>query len=153
MESMSRLLPLMIKAAGPNEEILESACFAAWDLAVGQATSRISAPVSLSGKLLTVATLDQRWKKQLEALTDQVLFRLNSTLGQPLVARIQVVVDSAWVEEKRRSLPTLLPPQPLPPPDPDLLDVANTIEDPKLRDQYLRTATRYLNHPSRDSKR
>lgn len=146
MEEISRLLPLMIKATGQQENISESACFVAWDLAVGTSNARISAPVQLSNKTLVIATIDATWCKQLEIMAGQILFRLNALLGAPLVTRIHITVNPQWVNQQRQTAEP--PPEnPLPPPDTELTTVAEHISDASLREQFLRTATRCLNHP------
>jgi predicted nucleic acid-binding Zn ribbon protein len=152
MEGIAKLLPLMVKAGGGQEDVLEGACFAAWTIAVGGATARFSRPVSLSGKTLTVAASDAQWRKQLEALAGQILFKLNATLGQPTVTRIHVIVDAKFVKLQHPSAPK--PPKLKPAAvDPEIVAGANEIADPKLREQFLRTVARCVerqsdNHPS-----
>ncbi|MBX7221834.1 MAG: DUF721 domain-containing protein [Blastocatellia bacterium] len=146
MDEISRMLPLMLRAAGQQEELTERATFVAWDLAVGQTNHRFSAPVQLSGKTLVVATLDEQWKKQFENLAGKIIFKLNGYLGSPLVTRIHMTIDPKWVQEKR-TVKATPPPAPLPK-DEQLDAAAQQISNEVLRQQFLRTALRCLErHP------
>lgn len=142
MDSISRLIPAILKASGGEERMLESACVSAWNLAVGEATLRGSRPVALNGKTLTVAAVDAQWKRQLENLAPQILFKLNSVLGQPAVTRIHIIIDAGFVHAAQPSVTVKeIPP---PRPDADLTAAAAIITDEKLREQFLRTAGRCL---------
>jgi hypothetical protein len=142
MDSIAKLIPAILKASGGDERMLESACISAWNLAVGEATWRGSRPVSLSGKTLTVAAIDAHWKRQLENLARQILFKLNSVLGQPAVTRIHIILDAEFVRAGQAvSLPEVTP---APRPPADITAAAAVITDEKLREQFLRTAGRCL---------
>ena len=119
-------------------EVLSAACCAAWALSVGEATLRASRAVALTDRTLTVAVQDARWKRQLEVLAPQILFRLNGLLRQPLVTRIHIIVDRKFVAaETRRAAPAALPAVTLPE---ELVDSASVIRDESLRAQFLRLA-------------
>lgn len=143
MDSIAKLIPAILKASGGEERMLESACVSAWNLAVGEATLRGSRPVALNGKTLTVAAVDAQWKRQLETLAPQILFKLNSVLGQPAVTRIHIIVDAGYVRAAQPS-GTVKDDVPPPRPDADLTAAAAVITDEKLREQFLRTAGRCL---------
>ncbi len=142
MEDLTRLLPTLIRAAENAEEVIEAASFVAWDRAVGQPNRRVSAPIRLTNKTLTVAVTDASWKTQFEKLAGQILFKVNANLGIAGVTRIHLVVDPDWVAAKRHIEPAPSP-APLPPPDADLA-AAEAISDPELRRGFLRTAGRCL---------
>ncbi len=138
MESIARLLPDVIRLSNGQPDVLSAACCAAWALSVGEATLRASRAVALTDRTLTVAVQDARWKRQLEVLAPQILFRLNGLLRQPLVTRIHIIVDRKFVAaDTRRPAPAALPAVTLPE---ELLDSAGLIHDEALRAQFLRLA-------------
>ena len=94
--------------------------------------------VALRTLMETVAVADVIWQKQLHAMRGQMMFRVNSILGQPIVNAIEFVID-----------PKLAKPKPEPAKPPELLDnevplelwsAANTIHDKELRKNFLKTA-------------
>ncbi|MEP7341371.1 MAG: DciA family protein [Acidobacteriota bacterium] len=144
MQSMLKLLPMMIRLSGDNEEVREQAAFAAWRAAAGKGIAAACAPFRLYRKQLVVAVLDQTWKKQLEKLAGEYLFRINSLLGAPVVTFIEFRVDRNHVLQSRG-------------PDPkpvefhhteelanELQSSANEIKDPELRKLFLRAAAKSL---------
>jgi hypothetical protein len=144
VEPIARLLPELIRLSNGQPEVLSAACCAAWALSVGEATLRASRAVALTDRTLTVAVQDARWKRQLEVLAPQILFRLNGLLRQPLVTRIHIIVDRKFmVAETRRpaALPAVTLPEELPE---ELVDGASVIHDAALRAQFLRLAAACL---------
>ncbi len=132
----------MIRLSNGQPDILSAACCAAWALSVGDATLRASRAVALTDRTLTVAVQDARWKRQLEVLAPQILFRLNGLLRQPLVTRIHIIVDRKFVVSgSRPAVPVVLPAVTLPK---ELVDSADIIHDETLRAQFLRLATACL---------
>src|SRR5262249_32984583 len=93
MNALGRLLPSLLRGAEDSPHARECAAFTAWNGAVGAAVRRASAPVRLEGRFLIVAAVDQTWKTQLERLAQQLIFKVNSLLGAPLVTRIVFRVD------------------------------------------------------------
>ena len=93
MERLIKTLPAILKASGAPDEVAEAACIAAWKHAVGEGLSSHAVPVQLQNSTLVVAVADNIWKKQLEQMRGQLLFRLNSVLGQALVKSIELRVD------------------------------------------------------------
>lgn len=138
MESLARLIPEVIKFADGRTEVLSAACCAAWALSVGEATRKASRAVQLTERTLTVAVRDAHWKRQLEALAPQIIFRLNSLLRQPAVTRIHIIVDKQFVVP---SPPSGAAPPPAIPLPTEIVAGAQTIPDEALREQFLRLAT------------
>ena len=101
MERLINTLPAILKASGASDEVAEAACIAAWKHAVGEALSSHAVPVQLQNSTLVVAVADNIWKKQLEQMRGQLLFRLNSVLGQALVKSIEMRVDPKRIELAR----------------------------------------------------
>ncbi|MBK6313121.1 MAG: DUF721 domain-containing protein, partial [Blastocatellia bacterium] len=95
MNSLSRLLPRIVREGQDSPQSVEMAVFAAWADAVGPATRRAAAPLDYDGRTLHVATVDATWRAQLERLAPQLLFKINGSLGSSLVSRITHRVDPA----------------------------------------------------------
>ena len=142
MERLIKTLPTILKASGAPEEVAEAACLAAWKHAVGEGLSSHAVPVQLLNSTLVVAVADNIWKKQLEQMRGQLLFRLNSVLGQALVKSIEMRVDPKRIElarakpsgtstdkESNYEVPA------------ELLSAAAAIEDVDLRRAFLGAAT------------
>lgn len=144
MNSLGRLLPSLVRGAEDSPHARECAAISAWNGAVGAGVRRASAPVRLDNRMLVVAVVDQTWKTQLERLAGQLIFKLNSALGAPVVTRILFRVDAATVaaygSKDQRPVVTG---------DPaacarDLAADAAEIPDPGLREAFLRAASRCL---------
>ncbi len=101
MDDLIRALPKLLRAAGEAEEVAEAAAFVAWRRVAGEALRGCAVPFRLYRKTLVVAVPDTTWQKQLEAVSSQLLFRLNSLLGQALVTYVEFRVDPRTVQEER----------------------------------------------------
>ena len=133
----------MLRASGNAEEVAQAAAIAAWKHAAGDGLKDHAVPVRLDNRTLIVAVADRIWQKQLHAMRGQMMFRVNSILGQPIVSTIEFVVD-----------PTLAHARPeAPKPADELLDndvplelwsAASAIHDQELRRSFLKTATASL---------
>ena len=104
MEDLFQSLPKLLRAAGESEEVLEAASFAAWRRVAGEALRGCAVPFRLYRKTLVIAVPDATWRKQLEQVSPQLVFRLNSLLGQPVVTYVEFRVDPQTVREERRRL-------------------------------------------------
>src|SRR5882762_1496506 len=103
MDRLIKTLPAILKASGASEEVAEAACIAAWKHAVGEGLSSHAVPLELQHKTLIVVVGDNIWKTQLEQMRGQLLFRLNSVVGQELVKSIEFRVDPKMLAELRGS--------------------------------------------------
>lgn len=101
MNSLLKMLPLMLRLAGENEEVKEQAVFAAWRAAAGQRMVYNCPPFRLYQRHLVICVTDQTWKKQMEQLSGQYLFRINSLLGKALVTFIEFRIDPDFVRAAR----------------------------------------------------
>src|SRR5215212_2111036 len=101
MDDLIRTLPKLLRAAGETEEILEAAALVAWKRVAGDGLRTQAVPFRLYRKTLIVAVFDATWQKQLEAMSGQLLFRLNSLLGQAVVTYIEFRVDPKTVRVER----------------------------------------------------
>ena len=149
MDDLIRALPNLLRAAGDAEEVIEAAAMVAWRRVAGEALRGQAVPFRLHRKLLVVAVPDTAWQKQLEAISGQLIFRLNSMLGQAIVTYIEFRVDAATVREERvrlgqtdfdraaherRALRNSL----------QLTDAASAIQDEDLRRRFLLAAGSYM---------
>ena len=101
MDDLIRTLPKLLRAAGETEEIAEVAAMVAWRRIAGTALRGQAVPFRLYRKTLVVAVADTTWQKQLEAMSGQLLFRLNSMLGQAIVTFIEFRIDPKTVQRER----------------------------------------------------
>jgi predicted nucleic acid-binding Zn ribbon protein len=65
-----------------------------WDAAVGPEIARNARPVAFKGKTLLVYVASSAWLHHLHFLKADLLSRLNSELGKPMVAQIKFKVGS-----------------------------------------------------------
>jgi hypothetical protein len=139
MNQLIKSLPSVLRAAGNAEEVAQAAAIAAWKHAAGEGLKDHAVPVKLENRTLTVAVADGIWQRQLHAMRGQMMFRINSILGQPIVSTIEFVVDPKIV--KPRAEATKQPEQPLDNEVPlELWSAANAIHDKELRKSFLKTA-------------
>ena len=103
MDSLIKTLPAILQAAGDSDQVAEAACLAAWKHAAGAGLRDHAVPLRLNQKTLVVAVADTTWQKQLQSLSGQLLFRLNSILGQPLVTYFDFRVEPDAVGKVGRS--------------------------------------------------
>ena len=144
MESLLKTLPAIMKAAGASNEVAEAACFVAWKQIAGEGLRGNAVPVSLNDRTLTVAVADANWQKQMKSLSGQLLFRLNSMLGQPVVTSLNFCEDPSLIERTRHELDKVketAPPAPVPA---EILAAAAEIGDKDLRRAFLGAATSCL---------
>jgi len=94
MEGLIKTLPAVLRASGNAPEVIEAAAIAAWKHAAGENLKSHAVPLSLQDRIFKVAVADAIWQKQLHAMRGQMLFRVNSLLGQPLVGSIEFIIDS-----------------------------------------------------------
>jgi predicted nucleic acid-binding Zn ribbon protein len=149
MDRLIKTLPAILKASGAAPEVAEAACIAAWRHAVGQGLSDHAAAVQLQNQTLIVVVADDIWKRQLEQMRGQLLFKLNSVLGQPLVKFIELRIDQKKINATRPTPGTLgISPgsantgRQIPR---ELLTAAAGIEDAQLRRAFLGAATSCVN--------
>ena len=138
MNQLIKSLPQVLRAAGTSAEVAEAAAIAAWKHAAGDGLKEHAVPLRLENRTLIVAVADRIWQKQLTSMRGQMLYRINSTLGQPLVSALDFVIDPKVVKPRVEQ------------PEPDeLLDnevplelwsAANAIHDKELRKSFLKTA-------------
>ena len=98
MDAFFRALPGVFEAIDASDEVRRAFVFAAWRRVAGAQLTERTAPLDLDGKRLVVAVADRTWQANLESLAGQLLFRLNATLGRPLVDFIEFRIDESAVD-------------------------------------------------------
>ena len=138
MNQLIKSLPTVLRAAGTSTEVAEAAAVAAWKHAAGDGLKEHAVAFKLENRTLIVAVADPIWQRQLTSMRGQLLFRVNSILGQPLVSALVFVIDT------QRARPRVEQPE-----EQELLDnevplelwsAANAIHDKELRKSFLKTA-------------
>jgi hypothetical protein len=139
MNQLIKSLPGVLRAAGDSTEVAEAAAIAAWKHAAGDGLKEHAVPLKLENRTLTIAVADAIWQKQLHSMRGQLLFRVNSILGQPVVGAIEFVIDpklgNAPADEQMPKEEPLDNEVPL-----ELWSAASAIHDKELRRKFLKTA-------------
>ena len=143
LNQLIKSLPEVLRASGNAEEVAQAAALAAWKHAAGDGLKDHAVPLKLEDRKLIVAVADRIWQKQLHAMRGQMMFRVNSILGQPIVSTIEFVVDPKLAQARSEASKPLDEPLdnevPL-----ELWSAANAIHDQELRRSFLKTATASL---------
>lgn len=98
MNELFRALPAILKEFDDNETLREAVTFAAWRKIAGESLGQHAVPFRLNQKRLTVAVKNETWRKHLENLSGQMIFKINSVLGQAIVTYIEFHIDEKAVE-------------------------------------------------------
>ena len=144
MNQLIKSLPGVLRAAGDSTEVAEAAAIAAWKHAAGDGLKEHAVPLKLENRTLTIAVADAIWQKQLHFMRGQLLFRVNSILGKPLVGALDFVIDPKLVKPpveqpaQQEFLDTEVPLE--------LWSAASAIQDKDLRKKFLKTALLALRH-------
>ncbi len=146
MEDLFRALPKLLREFDDTAEIREAVALAAWRKIAGQSLCEHAVPFRLFNKHLIVAVANTTWKKHLEYLSGQMIFKLNSVLGQAVVTFIEFRVDEETVLEERakNKISTVssedMEEIALEEVTPKLRGAADAIKDDNLRYQFLLAA-------------
>lgn len=146
MEDLFRALPALLKEFDENETLREAVVFAAWERAAGQSLAQHAVPFRLFQKHLIIAVASEMWKRHLELLSGQMIFKLNSLMRQAAVTFIEFRVDEKTVLEAKNkngqnSLSVLEQEEiALDEVTPKMRASADAIEDDNLRYQFLLAA-------------
>ncbi len=144
MDNLIHILPTILRLSGDNEEVREQVVFAAWRSVTGEQIAQTCRPFRLYRKNLIVATLNQTWKKEMERMSGQIIFKLNSLLGAPLVTFIEFRVDPAHVASAQPKQPPPFEFQHTRELEEELEPAAAQIKDEALRRVFLRAAAKCL---------
>jgi len=145
MDELIRILPHVLRMVGYEESACERVLQSAWTRIVGEAIAAHTFPARLHERRLIVLTSDQTWRAQLEALSSDVLARINRLFGVELVEVIEYRVTrdiaSRGGSEKASPAPQMASDERL---LRELAPLAEPIADPDLREAFLRAASRCL---------
>ena len=86
------------------EAVREAIVFAAWRRVAGELLSEHTAPLQLNASRFVVAVSSETWRKHLEDLSGQMLYKLNAAIGTPLVSYIEFCIDEDAVIEGRQRI-------------------------------------------------
>jgi len=146
MRDILSSLPKVFEGVHGSGPVSEAIVFAAWRNIVGEGLGQHAVPVRLIKKRLIVAVASETWRKQVTDLADQIVFKLNSALGSPLVSIVDFRIDAKKVREHRRTVEAdrladaewaVLANQEL---TPGLHNAAEEIADESLRSVFLAAA-------------
>ena len=104
MEDLFRALPALLKEFEAIDEkgtLREAVVFAVWRRVAGESLHQHAVPIRLYRKHLIIAVAHETWKRHLERLSGEMIFKINSKLGAAQVTFIEFRVDEASVEEFR----------------------------------------------------
>ncbi|MDQ3473271.1 MAG: DUF721 domain-containing protein [Acidobacteriota bacterium] len=141
MESLLKTLPAIMKAAGDSSEVAQAATFVAWKEITGEGLRGNAVPLRLNDRTLVIAVADATWQKQMQSLSGQLLFRLNSLLGQPVVTYLEFCEDPVTVNQARLALTDSEQSRETAPVPVELLSAAAGIHDKDLRRAFLGAAS------------
>ena len=140
MNQLIKSLPVILRAAGDSEEVAEAAAIAGWKHAAGDGLKGHAVALKLENRTLTVSVADAIWQKQLNSMRGQLLFRVNTLLGQPIVGAIEFLIDpklaTVQAEQEKPEDEQVNNEVPL-----ELWSAANAIHDKELRKSFLKTAS------------
>lgn len=143
MDELIKSLPVVLRAIGSSTEVAEAAALAAWKYATGRGLQSHAVATRLESQILIVEVRDPIWQKQLETMKNELLFRVNSVLGQRLVKDIELRVNpqAVMVTHSEGSGTEEIPDNEVPI---ELWSAANAIQDKQLRQKFLRAAVASL---------
>jgi len=148
MEELFRTIPAIIGDGADSDAVLEALIASAWKKAAGESLWEHTAFAGLEDKTLRIAVRDNIWKRHLESLAGQMIFKINSLLGSALVTYIEFRVDEAAVADRVEEPGDL--------PDLEfekiaesertgpLAEYAGGIADPGLRELFLAAASKCI---------
>ncbi|MDQ6653726.1 MAG: DUF721 domain-containing protein [Acidobacteriota bacterium] len=145
MDKLIKTLPAIIVASGASEEVAEAACIAAWKHAVGEGLSSRAVPIHMQNQTLVVVVEDDIWKRQLDQMRGQLLFLLNSVMGQALVKSVELRIDPERLSNLRTPPPSKGHEQRDYNIPAELVSAAAGITDVQLRRAFLGAAASCIN--------
>lgn len=93
-------LPGLMKNFPSGDEVRKAIVFAAWKTAAGPELARRAVPMEFADGRLVVAVPGDAWRRNLESLSGQLLYKLNSAFDRPTVQYIEFRVDESAVSAR-----------------------------------------------------
>ncbi len=146
MEDIFSALPKILRDAGEPEPLRGPLVFAAWKHIAGENLERNTAPLRLEEKRLVVAVPDEIWRRHLQHLSGQMIFKLNSLLSMEVVTFIDFRVDlkqfsaARKATEQKAAAQAKFDKRSQKEVTPGLRSAAEHIEDAELRNLFLQAA-------------
>ena len=141
MNAFLSTLPTVIEAIDASDEVRDAFVFATWRRVAGGQVSDRTEPLAIEGKRLIVAVADRTWKRNLETLASQLVFKLNTSLGKPLVDYIEFRIAPDALSRVGEVVAELVDDVPAPV---EVSVSARKIRDSTLRDTVLKAAANCL---------
>ena len=149
MEQVFGAIPGVLNGLASNDDIDEAVVFAAWKRCAGELLNERTAAIEFFENRLIVAVTDRTWQRHLEDLSPQMLYKINSSLGEGTVKFIEFRIDESAVdaarEHKTASIEAAAPEV-----SQSLVKAAEAISDEALRQQFLGAAAEYLDRQRQD---
>ena len=141
MEEFIKTLPTLLRSIGDDPEVLTAAAITAWKRAAGDGLRQHAVPMTLNEGTLVVAVADAVWQKQLRAMSDELVYKTNSILGQRVLKSIELIVDPEIVKPRSAGPKTQTTSDDVPL---EIWSAANAITDKQLRQRFVKAATGIL---------
>lgn len=157
MDELFRALPALLNEFSDNDKVREAVIFAAWRRIAGEGLREKAVPSGLHQKRLIVAVESEMWRRHLESLSGQMIFKINSALGQALITFIEFRIDEQIIRDAHsKNRQTSLSDEELRETaleqvTPKLRVAADAIKDDNLRYQFLIAAGSRLAQKKRRS--
>lgn len=142
MDAFFRTLPGLIEAMDNSEEVRDAFVFAAWRRIAGEQITERTEQLAVTENKLVIAVEDRSWQRNLETLAAQLLFKLNATLKNISIVRIEFRIDPAALTKRniasanKEANAFVLPEE--------IAASVQTIADEKLRNTVSRAAENCL---------
>jgi hypothetical protein len=141
MNAFISTLPGVFDAIEASDEVRDAFIFAAWRTVAGEQVFERTMPLLVEDKRLVIAVSDKTWKRNLETLASQLLFKLNAALGKPLVDFIEFRISASDIVPSADKL-TDVNEESAPPLE--IAVSAQAIRDDELRATVLKAAANCL---------
>lgn len=146
MLDIFRTLPAIMDNLDADDAAREALVFIAWSKIAGEMLAEHTVPLGFENSRLAVAVSGCTWQKHLGDLSPQMIYKLNSEFGSPVVRFIEFSIDEqavkgdrakrrkakAEAEKLREQAATAVPPE--------LALSAEAIADENLRQAFLLAA-------------
>ncbi len=97
MEDLFKAIPGLLDQIVPDRWNSQPLVFAAWKRAIGEPLRLRTRPIEFRDGRLMIAVGDRVWKRHLEDLSPDILYRVNSILGHGVITFLEFTVDRSAV--------------------------------------------------------
>lgn len=154
MDDLFRSLPALLTQLDDDDSVREAVVFAAWRRAAGELLLEHTSQVNVIDKRLVIAVSSKAWQRNLEDLSGQMIFKINSLLGSAIVTYIEFRVDETLVRKAARCYGTSdetdkFESMAMAEITPNLIASAAAIGDDEMRKHFLLAAGTCLNRKKR----